>query len=274
MLVFHSHCQMGNQMFIYACARSIAKTKSSSYCISGIRDLKYFKLTYNDFLFNKLRYTIFKISNFFKKFTFCHFQNNFDDHSQKMIITKANNIWYYGYFQSEKYFFNNTNEIRSLFKIKNKYIKIYDQIIKELNISNLNRIVVHVRLTDYASSGSDEIGGKDLRISLSYYHNLVKKYNLKSNFFVFVSDDINFVKHEFSYLKNAYFSENSSIIDFQFLLNSKVSIIGPSSFAWWASWLNTKNDKKIYVPKYWLGHKIKKEYPVNIIPKNWEQITV
>ena len=45
MLVFHSHCQMGNQMFIYACARSLSLKRKVPYCLSELDHLKYFDLS-------------------------------------------------------------------------------------------------------------------------------------------------------------------------------------------------------------------------------------
>ena len=271
MLVFHSHCQTGNQMFIYACARSIAKKRKVSYCISHLNELKYFKLSTKDYVLNRIFYLYFKLKNLFIKFEFCHFQDNLIDYSNTMLFQEKTNVWYYGYFQSEKYLYENFKDIKKVFQPKNKYVKQYQNLASEFK-KHKDIVVIHVRLTDYANSGRAENGGKDMRLPFHYYHKLIDKFICNSNFFIFLSDDIEKVKNEFSYLENAYFSENSAIIDFQFLLNSKILIIGPSSFAWWAAWLNKNNDKKVYVPDFWLGHKVDREYPINIIPKNWIKV--
>ena len=67
MLTFHTHCQLGNQMFIYACAHSLAKEKNENYCISDLSDLKFFHLNKNEKLINYLKYTWFRISSKFIK---------------------------------------------------------------------------------------------------------------------------------------------------------------------------------------------------------------
>jgi hypothetical protein len=40
------------------------------------------------------------------------------------------------------------------------------------------------------------------------------------------------------------------------------------------SWLNKIPNKKVIVPKYFLGFKVKMEFPINIIPQGFEQLEV
>jgi len=89
-----------------------------------------------------------------------------------------------------------------------------------------------------------------------------------------VSDDIDFARTEFTHIPNSEFSQSDMITDFQIIMNADVSILSNSSFAWWAAYLNPKKNKIIYCPQYWLGFKVKKEYPENIIPTAWNQIKV
>ena len=57
-------------------------------------------------------------------------------------------------------------------------------------------------------------------------------------------------------------------------MNANICILSCSTFSWWGAWLNKQKNLKVYVPKYFLGFKVKKEYPVNIIPKKWKQIEI
>jgi len=75
-------------------------------------------------------------------------------------------------------------------------------------------------------------------------------------------------------VENALFANNDMITDFQIIMNADACIISNSSFAWWAAYLNSKKDKKIYCPEHWLGFKIKREYPENIIPGEWIKVNV
>ena len=273
MLVFHSHCQLGNQMFIYACACSLAKKKKQLYCLSKIEDLHYFKLSITDRYFNTIKHGWFRTINLFSKYKFAHYQDNRIDFSNIMLHEKAKNIWYYGYFQGEKYFFQNKYGIQKAFEIKEKYAVRFKNIRKKYCGSN-KITVIHVRLKDYSTFGPDYLNGPDLTLPFSYYHKLIEKEVPKSHKIVFLSDSINTIKDEFSYVKNAYFSENSPIIDLQFLTNASVCVLSCSTFSWWGAWLNRDSKKKVYIPQYFLGHKVKKEFPINMIPSNWQTIAV
>mgnify|MGYP006138324501 FL=1 len=260
-------------MFIYACARSSSKERNLTYCLSELKDLKYFRLKLSDYFFNKLKYSFFKVSNKLHKFDYRHLQDNLIDHSQEIIKEKSRRIWYYGYFQGEKYLYNNVNDIKKCFEIKKKYVTKFKKLFND-EIRSKKYAVINIRLTDYANSGREENGGPDMRLPMSYYHSLINKYKKEEIKFVILSDDIEKVKDEFSYLNNVYFSTNSAIIDFQFILNADICILSSSSFAWWGAWLNKKEKKIIYVPKNWLGYKVNREYPVNMIPDNWNKVNI
>ena len=134
-------------------------------------------------------------------------------------------------------------------------------------------LTFHIRLKDYKTFGPDFLNGPDLTLPMEYYHNLIKR--LSSNIkVIFLSDDIKKVKNDFSYVNNAYFSKNSVIDDLQFIINANICILSCSTFSWWGAWLNVNPNKRIYVPKNFLGFKVKKEYPINIIPPNWNHIEI
>lgn len=272
MLVFHSHCQMGNQMFIYACARSLSKKLNAPYCLSEIDKLKFFELSQEDYSKNKRKYLRFKILNKLKlsKFKFEHYQDNRIDYSEKMIAENHKTLWYYGYFQSEKYFYNNQQELKKLFAIKKEYKNEFANSNKKLNLGN-NYISVHIRLKDYKTFGPDYLNGPDLSLPFSYYHRLLSDYKNTDRKIVIMSDEPQLVKKEFAYLNNAIYSEESPIVDFQIIQHAEICINANSTFSWWAAWLNDRKDKKVFVPNYFLGFKVKKEFPINIIPEGWSK---
>jgi hypothetical protein len=259
-------------MFIYSCAHSLAKVRNENYCISNLSDLKVFRLSKNENLTNYVKYTWFRISSKFTKYDFHHFQDNRLDYSKKMLQNNSKNNWYYGYFQGENYFYENKLEIKKRFQIKPKYKESFEKL-KNKIIGQSKYAIVHIRLKDYKTFGPDFLNGPDLTVPMAYYHNLIKK--LPSNIkVIFLSDDIKKVKNDFSYVNNAYFSENSVIDDLQFIINANICVLSCSTFSWWGAWLNKQENLEVYVPKCFLGFKVKKEYPVNIIPKNWKQIEI
>lgn len=259
-------------MFIYACAHSLAKEKNENYCISDLSDLKFFRLNKNEKIINYLKYTWFRISSKFNKYNFYHFQDNRLDYHKKILKEKSKNNWYYGYFQGENYFYQNKLEIKKRFQIKSKYKDKFDKL-KNKIIGQSKYAIVHIRLKDYKTFGPDFLNGPDLTLPMEYYHNLIKR--LPSNIkVIFLSDDIKKIKNTFSYVNNAYFSENSVTDDLQFIINANICILSCSTFSWWGAWLNPNKNLKVFVPKYFLGFKVKKEYPANITPENWTQIEV
>lgn len=262
-------------MFIYACAHSLAKKKKENYCLSTIGDLHFFKLSKKDYKWNRVNYIMFKIMNKLKRYKFEHLQDNREDYSEKLAKETGDNVWYYGYFQGEKYFYGNEKEVRSRFQLKLEHKNAFEKV-RAGSIGDKEYVVVHIRLKDYKTFGPDYLKGPDLTLPLSYYHSLIKQQLSadENKQFVFLSDTIDQVKGEFSYVNNAYFSTNSVIEDLQFIMNAKTCILSSSTFSWWGAWLNENENKIIFVPEYFLGFKVSKEYPVNIIPDAWTKVTV
>jgi len=273
MLVFHSHCQLGNQMFIYACAHSLAKKRNESYCLSELTALEYFNLSIGDYKWNRLKYLFFKFKNKFKKFQFLHYQDIRKDYAQLMLEDRVKDSWYYGYFQGEKYFYNNQLEVKSRFEIKDEF-KLDFERLREKVCGNANYTIIHIRLNDYKTFGPAYLNGPDLTLPFSYYHELLKIVVKTGEKVIFLSDSIAEVKKEFSYVENAYFSDNNVINDLQFIMNANKAILSCSTFSWWGAWLNRNENLKVYVPKHFLGFKVQKEYPINILPEGWIKVEV
>jgi hypothetical protein len=269
MIVIENHCQLGNQMFIYAAARSLGLKNKQTYCLSNLGILsRYFVLTKSDNLFNGIKYFMFRLKNKISPFTFYHLQDNFKDYTLLMDKNRGKNVWYYGYFQGENYFENYSNEIKKCFQLKPAHISKFQKTVTNLRI-NKPMLCVHIRRKDYLTFGPDYLKGPDMTLPKSYYTDILNGFNLSKYHLIFTSDDIGWVKNEFSEFNYAYFSDNEAIIDLQFIINADVAIISHSTFAWWGAWLNQKPNKQIIVPKFFLGFKINRDYPVNIIPSNW-----
>jgi hypothetical protein len=269
--------QMGNKMFLYAMARSLAKARKLTYCFEGnlLDALEYFEIP-DSKLSHKINTIIFRIQNKIPgmKYTFYHNQDNRKNYADEMLNDASKYVWYYGYMQGEQYFYGNEVEIKKLYTIKEKYKLEYKNAIQKINPENKKLLTVHIRLKDYKTFGPDYLGGPDLSLPFSYYHNLLKNYSENEYKIVVLSDEIETVKSEFSYLKQVHFSTENMIVDFQLLQNSDVCIAAHSTFSWWASWLNSKTDKVVYVPNYFLGFKVKMENPFGIIPKGWNKVDI
>ncbi len=89
---------------------------------------------------------------------------------------------------------------------------------------------------------------------------------------VIVTDDKENIKNKLTSVKNKIIVSDNEIVDFQILMHADKLIISNSSFAWWAAFLNKKN-AKVFAPQYWIGFKVKKEYPSGIIPPQFTRVS-
>ena len=70
--------------------------------------------------------------------------------------------------------------------------------------------------------------------------------------FIFISDDIEWVKQNFKG-DNIFYSElNDDILDLTLMTMCQNNIIANSSFSWWGAFLNKNKDKQVFAPEYWI----------------------
>lgn len=121
-------------------------------------------------------------------------------------------------------------------------------IMKEINQSN--SVSLHIRRGDY-------VGSSMLKLEDDYYLNAVNYIAKKTGdknmrLFVF-SDDSEYVKKHFKYLKNAVFvtnnKGNNSFRDMQLMSMCKHNIIANSTFSFWGAYLNSNKEKIVIAPK-------------------------
>lgn len=88
---------------------------------------------------------------------------------------------------------------------------------------------------------------------------------------VFMSDDIDYCKFHFGFLKNAIFIEKLSAIE-QLAIGSqgKDLIISNSTFSWWMAWLSEKDESKIVRPiKNFRGEFAIENVDSDFFPSRW-----
>lgn len=267
--------RLGNQMFQYAFGLAISKKlktqfffdedQYSSKSLYDFFELKHYK---NSFV-SKIRRNYFDRKKSDLQVVRVNHTNTYSA-NEKLLVN--NNCIYDGFFQSPLYFHEYDDLVKKEFTIKKNHLISYQHL---LNISKNKPIVVlHVRRTDYLKYGNENLGGENLALPIEYYNLCLEKIcNLENYNIVFVTDDPSFVKFNFHHFNPIISCSNSPIVDFQILMNGDIVVVANSSFSWWGAYLNMKA-KRIFAPMYWSGFKIKKEYPANIIPSNWESIEI
>jgi len=164
-----------------------------------------------------------------------------------------------GFFQSENFFDDN---VMTDIIIKSKHLKKANNLLAVIP-SNKHKVFVHVRRVDYINVSC--FGIKGVALPLSYYKNCIRWFenNVKNPFFVFLSDDTEFVEYCFNDIDNKVIFNNEIGVDFAVMVLCKSGIISNSSFSWWGAYL-MKERYQVFAPKYWLGYKSHKEYPKGI----------
>lgn len=275
MVGINVQCRLGNQLFQYAFIKAVSEKFDTSFYlnekIEPFITADYFDLAGYHPLKNKINKFWLKVesNNLFKKLQ----AKDINTYNEPL----TNHTVYNGYFQSELFFKNIAGNIPSYIQVKKSFKKKFEAKYGSL-FSNNRVIAVHIRRGDYLQLDdwwATNLGGNNLSLPSSYYLNCLSTIKEIENYrIIFVSDDIDFARKEFAHIKNSEFSESDMITDFQIIMNADICILSNSSFAWWAAYLNAKKTKTIYCPQYWLGFKVKREYPVNIIPSNWIQMNV
>ncbi len=175
----------------------------------------------------------------------------------------------YGYFQSEKYFKNNSAYIKQYFtfadgleqQVKAKYNFLNDQDTVGVHLRTYSRGPIDPR-----SIHADALENIDyLKQAFSFFG--------KNKKFIVCSDNINKAENVLRGNKNLIFIKDEPLItDFIILKNCKNHINSASSFSWWAAWLNENKDKKITVPKKWFNVSTEQDpwyNPTDITPDHW-----
>jgi hypothetical protein len=293
---------LGNQLFQYATGRALSIRKKSELKL----DLSFFE--------NPEYRKVYRLDKFNLPFTvantseYCHLKN-IGNIPLPFRILKRLGIKIFPYYKKTHLL---ENEVLSILESENKlsrdyylegwfgnpnYFKGIREILqKEFNACQLlnpeniilqkeiianNSVAVHIRRKDYLTNNYFKTLPRDYYIKSM--NQLTNKIN--SPIFYFFSDDIHWVKEQFSNLSNVKFIEKNStsdtkwsttedITDLMLIRSSKHQIIANSTFSWWGAWLNENPTKQIYYPAIWYNdEKAQKQFEENsLIPPEWIKV--
>ena len=281
---------IGNQMFQYAAAKSLAlhHKKELRLDITPSHDktmpkelkqrpfdLHYFNLP--DLIANKGDIKSFIPKTYLEKISektkpnhkrkiyrepFFHYDSNFYNAGQSVYLK--------GLWQSEKYFHRFKNEIRKAFEFNNDTIKEFTAFTGKL--STQNSVSIHIRRGDYLAKISLEVLGL---LPSDYYSRGIEliRSKIPDPVFYFFSDDINWVKDHLQISQATYVSTNiakTHIEDLYLMSRCKHNIIANSSFSWWGAWLNNSPDKIVIAPGKWFNKGPKDTQ--DLVPDEWIKI--
>ena len=170
----------------------------------------------------------------------------------------------YGYFQSEKYFEQFSEQLRSLYGIdpetKNYILEKYGDSLNRKTCS------LHVRRGNYLKFPENHPV-----LTTDYYKEAISHFDDDTLFLIF-SDDIKWCEDNLTFIKNKVFiTGNKDYQDLYLMSLCNDNIIENSSFSWWGDWLNENKNKKVIAPINWFGPS-STLYTGDIISEKWIKI--
>jgi hypothetical protein len=240
-----------NQLFQIATAYAHAKRLSTEFGINY--NLKHGCLqghpptTYRDTLYKDIPTTDYTPTNTYNE---PHFRYTQLPNKKDLLIN--------GYFQTENYFSDHKDGVKSLFTFPDNITKRID---KQLPKLNKKTVGVHVRRGDYKLN-------PDIHTlqPVSFYKEAMNLFD--NHVFILCSDDIQSVVDDFGNLDGyIYCNSNDELEDLYMLSQCDSNIICNSAFSWWGSWLGKEKDKVI-CPDKWFGPRGPQDYQ-DVFVEGW-----
>lgn len=255
---------LGNQMFQYAAARSLANKNNAILCI----DSSWFsvnndrKLGINNYKLHGARRLIF-LPDFLARIIYVSFRGLAvlgwtGLYEEKVFsynddFSRLNGLKYIsGYFQSEKYFSDIAEDIRSEFVLKAQMSQ--SEVDVANNMKATDSICLHIRRGDYVSNPTSSAfhGACDI----FYYMNaidLAVEGLSRPKIFIFTDDEL-WVRSNFNcdhpWTIVSLNGPDEGYRDINLMKFCKRFVISNSSFSWWAAWLSG-DSSVVYYPTPW-----------------------
>lgn len=288
MIIFLAEGRLGNQIFQYIFLKTIQKN-NEKIIVSGFEDLnEVFELDdivclnkknrwFRGFLFRICKPIFYFLADksIISFISINHEQVLEKYRRETTTFTESKGLASFitfvklGFFQSEKFF---DESITKQLKIKDKYLEEANQFLKSVP-TNSNKIFIHIRRGDYKDY---TVYGESTLLPMSYFKEQIDWFlkNKENSFFIFLSDEPEFIEKEFNYIENKTISiDNSFGTDLAIMTKCNSAILSPSSFGWWGSYLMLDRDT-VFVPKYWLGFNSGVEFQSDSVTRFMKRIQV
>ncbi|BBB25221.1 alpha-1,2-fucosyltransferase [Amphritea japonica] len=278
---------LGNQMFQYAAAKSLAVLNNTrvSANVSVFSNYKTHPLRLNklncdcEFDFTRdfrLVLSGFPLlgSAFSKKSMLLNHYVEKDLLFDSSFFDLDDNVLLSGYFQSEKYFSNIRELLIQEFSLDDRLTEA--ELAINNKIESCNSIAIHIRRGDYITDlSANNIHGicseEYFEKALNYLDSINVLSDPTTTLFIF-SDDILWCKDNLAFKYRTVFVEGSvdrPEVDIHLMSKCKHQVISNSTFSWWGAWLNTNLDKCVIAPLKWFNSL---HDSTDIVPKQWMRL--
>lgn len=265
-VVSHLYGGIGNQLFQYTFGEYVRnKYKLNVYydissfgVLATFRDLQIKSIVNEIPVFETNKYFFSRHTRFYRRISRFLFSQKpgviYCDNKIDETIFNQNNwnlIYLDGYWNNKIYAEWIMNNLGNIYKPLDELpdcLKRYAEYISSHEV-----ISVHIRRGDYLNATNVKRFGV---CTLEYYQRAIKKVKEKvSNpYFLFFSDDTEWVKENFHIEENMMIVENYDIAPFWYIYLMSLcahNIMSNSTFSWWGNFLNENKDKITVAPLRW-----------------------
>ena len=269
---------LGNQLFQYATAKSLAIDKNSTFLMNledySREDAKNvdhveFKLNHFNVDFNK-QITESEINTEYEGIKKIIEPLSSDNFAKFINLNNySGNIYLKGYWQNENYFKHNESIIRDDLKVMTPPNIKNRKMLNEINESN--SVCLSFRRGEYLDPYFIAQFGMCTEEYYKNAINFISKRVSNPTFFIF-SDDVEWiednVKLDFPTIPVNFNGVGFEHEELRLMYSCKHFILANSSFSWWGAWLSNHKNKNVFAPNPWFNSYTKQ----SILCPEWIQL--
>jgi len=267
---------LGNQMFQYASLRGISENMGYDWVIPPPDN--YYDANYGLFECFKMQSVTPNNFGFIDAKTYETGNFHFDEN---LFNNCPDNVNLNDFFQTQKYFLNVKDLIKTDYTFKDDILKTCQQFVETLN----KPIFIHVRRGDYLNNP-----GCHPTCSIEYYETALSYFDDDCDVII-CSNDIEWCKKQKLFSSDRFFiSEGNEKYNHKVIVSGgydklfvpyydlclmtlcKGGIIANSSLSWWGAWLINNPTYPIIAPKKWFGPNFSHYNMSDLLPSNWIEI--
>lgn len=186
------------------------------------------------------------------------------------LRTPFKNIFIAGFWQDPRYFSDVKCFLQDDFSLKDQTIKYDGELLGV--IEKTESICVSIRRGDYLSNPVNR--AKHFLCDETYFKSAVEQMcsNIADPTLIFFSDDISWVKENIHYDYPSYYENAQNSLPEKIILmtSCKHFILSNSSFSWWVEYLADAPHKKVIAPSRWYANNLR----ADLYQDYWQLIEV
>ena len=236
--------RLANQMFQYASLKGVARNRGYDFSIPPQQ-----VFGQHDTLVRSSELNIYNVFDNIKNNNIQvarnpMLQERTHEFDKELFRSCPDNVDFFGYYQSPKYFEHIKDEIKNDFRFSDEVESICNEMYESINGKEI--VSLHIRRTDYIVNNNHPLQ------PMSYYEKALKLFDKNVQILVF-SDDPAWCQEQELFADDSIMISEGNDADVDMCLMSKCNyhIIANSSFSWWGAWLG--NSEKVVAPSNWFA---------------------